>query len=429
MPVPQTWVATHHHDGGYHNPNLARGNSSSMLGLDRAAIAQTSGQITINAEEGSKPFRILQELVTEMEELIKDQNIEGTYEGGLARIYSLSDIFYNPIYALFTCTVSKTNERPEHKTGVSESWHYGMKWILGLGALVAYIVCLLFLVFSIQELNLCITVEHPAGLRWGDAHTNKTFTCQQMVVQCQISYLGGMPVTNYYNFRLAIYILSWIPILLIAMAAGCIADRYLEPFLYIGSSMRRPDRAANTNASSLENLRKSLRNWSVKDYLYSSAFLVVITHVVMGFFTIGADAAVASYFDGLPPADTCQTKFGPLDKPKQPFMDLLNPADPDAGSCACRLLFEDTAVFIRVSTMAYMTPRSNAVLLIIFNVVYTIYGVAFTIDFCVGARRMVIDQRKSIRRRAEENWGTAPAPPSGEGQIAPAIPVEDNRRF
>ena len=215
---------------------------------------------------------------------------------------------------------------------------------------------------------------------------------------------------NYYNFRLAIYILSWIPILLIAMAAGCIADRYLEPFLYLGED--RP--SANTDGSSLANLRNSLKNWSVKDYLYSSAFLIVITHVLLGFFTIGADAAVATYFDGLPSFDTCQTKFGPLDKPKQPFMDI--DADPDASPCACRLLFENAAVFIRVSTMTYMSPRSNAVLLIIFNVFYTIYGVAFTIDFCAGARKMVMIQRSLHRERLQDEWNK-PAPARGaEGQ-------------
>jgi len=398
-------------------------------------IARTAAPIETGYAAGTDGYVALQNLVRKIGPVLQDQNVELDYRNGLVRIYNISDLFYNPLICLCNgCQYTPHNERRQQRA-MDRSFNNTMKFLIGTIVALFYILCLLWLMFAMQELSLCVNGGTSfSKILWTDGQT--PYTCQQIVDQCHPSFLGDLPIMRYYSFRIAVYILSWLPIIFIGVFAGIVADRYLEPFMHIGvppqaeDVMMRPVAAAtaaaatedatqesaeaaasNNNKEGVEGnytswVRAQIKLCTISDFLAATAWTMLLTHVIVGMFAAGADGSVAAYFGGLPTVDACKTKYGG-GLAHASTVDFTK--ESDAGACACALLFDGRTILPSVSSMNFMGPRDIAITLLVFDVLYTFYGLLFTLDFCYGARQLKVYNRgfRSVSI-SEKKWKEEP---------------------
>jgi len=161
-----------------------------------------------------------------------------SYERSVHRLYYWGDSLLS---ALFCCCTAPQGDkgdplRPQDHTYL-ESYFVALKAVVLLAVTVMYIVCLLWLGFALQSLELCYSHDFSMlgaleGRTWIDANSQKALTCTELLSFCQPTALITLSISGYYTFRFVLYLVSMLPFVWLMSGASLFTDRFMEPILW-----------------------------------------------------------------------------------------------------------------------------------------------------------------------------------------------------
>ena len=333
-----------------------------------------------------------------------------SYERSVHRLYYWGDSLLS---ALFCCCTAPQGDkgdplRPQDHTYL-ESYFVALKAVVLLAVTVMYIVCLLWLGFALQSLELCYSHDFSMlgaleGRTWIDANSQKALTCTELLSFCQPTALITLSISGYYTFRFVLYLVSMLPFVWLMSGASLFTDRFMEPILWPSEIKESQVEGESKHINSdLMTLCCPCR-WTAVDRFFSMAALTMfVTHVLMGAVSIAFDFAVIGYFNSLnTKKDQCDALY--TQSPKH----LMNPELTESDRwCACGAVFpistDYDANLVKVSGLELMRPSQVATALVVFNVIYTVYALFFCVHTLLLRDRIQTQQlelmRENDRRR------------------------------
>ena len=243
------------------------------------------------------------------------------------------------------------------------SFFVGLKYVLAIAVGIYFLFALFWLNQAQSSLNLCGD-PHTNLTAWDNIHitkkaTGQPFTCPELLSYCKIPTLSpAQSLDSYYATRIALYIVSLVPMAIMYGGSSLHAMRLLSPITHhdqkeicCGVSDARPN-----------------------EYYVYAGLSMVGTHLVGGIIAAIADIGTAQYLNGLPGVDKCSTVAKPWNSA---VLDPVNyPLDAD---CACAALLRPNKLegLLRLSSVELMNPHDLAIALAIPNMLYLAWGVIF----------------------------------------------------
>ena len=362
-----------------------------------------------------------------------------SYERSVHRLYYWGDSLLS---ALFCCCTAPQGDkgdplRPQDHTYL-ESYFVALKAVVLLAVTVMYIVCLLWLGFALQSLELCYSHDFSMlgalERTWIDANSQKALTCTELLSFCQPTALITLSISGYYTFRFVLYLVSMLPFVWLMSGASLFTDRFMEPILWpadVKEDQEVEGESKHIN-SDLMTLCCPCR-WTAVDRFFSMAALTMfVTHVLMGAVSIAFDFAVIGYFNSLnTKKDQCDALY--TQSPKH----LMNPELTESDRwCACGAVFpistDYDANLVKVSGLELMRPSQVATALVVFNVIYTVYALFFCVHTLLLRDRIQTQQLDLMRendRRREPAAAVAVAAEPVQPQAAPGAQQQQQGRY
>ena len=246
---------------------------------------------------------------------------------------------------------------------------------------------LAWLVFGKMSLDYCLFNDVDVSrlnLTEGLSNT-PVHTCQRLASQCHSAYMGGfeMSLDNYYSFRLVVYAFSIVPLVFIACGANTFMHKLDDNLLnarddeaFAKAVAPKVDTKDWNSMSPCANACGGLydvHNFSSREFFLFAAFLVSITHVVLGILSLAADGTIIQYFNAL--GGACAHGR---------HLDLSLDAD---QRCACATVFQSgsDALLMRLSSVQLNNAQMVAYALLFPNIAYVLWGFAFIIRSCIHA--------------------------------------------
>ena len=270
-------------------------------------------------------------------------------------------------------------------------------FILVLVAML-YVITMLLLSFSQLTLGICKDGTFPLPFKATDSKTGETLSCGQLIARCGVPEFGYMTIETYYGVRIFVYLCSLVPFMLFALSPTIMSRKLLRPLIDVGAV----GKAHHTSTLEQECPLCDCTDYDVDKIFNLAAVLVFFTHCAMGAVTIAMDAALANYIGTKLPSD-CHSA------------DTIA-IDPWENDCACATLLApyDTRGLMAVSPMqkAVLSPYGIAVLMLVQNIAFTLWGFYFTLQTCTMG---VIDRSHAAHEASthdvekDPDFGDAPA--------------------
>jgi hypothetical protein len=339
------------------------------------------------------------------------------------KAYYWSDSILDAMCCCFAGGDGKTNTAG----GVNHAHYQGPTWQrfkLGLatGVSFLYVFAVLWLMFGIQSFSLCNTDNTAFNTAVKDPD-GAPVQCSVLLAQCRAPFISDMPVMEYYVFRITVYFLSLIPLMVLVCGAESMTDRYIrllftgdghdmaDPALLPRIESIVPNNADRTHSagwiSSLCGLVDS-SYYDTDSFAYTSAFCMMFTHIILGFITVAADISVVLYFDEV--KESTNKDKGCSSGTPWTF-DSRN-AKADDRACACQTLFSDhegNGHLVRLSGAQLMSPREVAWALVVPNILYTIFGLLFWARTLYHSnQRSAYYKSQTYRYNEATEFGTSP---------------------
>ena len=318
-------------------------------------------------------------------EVLQHHDPDFNYSDSAHRAYYWTDALMDAIYFWGQNTGSdKDDEEGLNDLDPSKFVWANSRWpklIISTVVCVMYVFCLLWLIFAIQTLSIC--TENSSDVlpvtAWIDPRTHDVFKCSALVEQCAVASPFAFSVSGYYSFRLVVYLLSAMPLLVLAIGSSLVVDEYIEPILWRGNVKQHKGDRSGSYSHEIYSLCCPCE-WTVSGFFNTSATIMFVTHIVFGGLTLTMDAAMIMYFNALQGTTTACPALSSHET-LDIMLNMKNERD-----CACNAIFpakQAHANILQVSALELPRPVDLATALIVFNAIYTLYGLCFCLRTAV----------------------------------------------